>query len=231
VKWLAVAAPEALALLREADAELRLGLSESQLQCLLNFVDLLGRWNAVYNLTAVREPLQMIRQHVADCLAVLGPLRSHLGDLTGKRLLDVGSGGGLPGAVLAIAVPTLEVTCIDAVRKKSTFVRQVASELRLGNLASVHARIEHLSERRFDVITARAFASLADLVASSRTLLRPGGVWMAMKGGIPNEELQQLPLDVKAFHVEQIKVPGLDAKRCLVWIRSLSAHGETSAAA
>ncbi len=183
------------------------------------YLDLLAKWNAAYNLTAVREPLQMRRQHIDDCLAVVGPLRRQLDGNKRTRVLDVGCGGGLPGAVLAIAEPAWDVTCIDAVGKKAAFVRQVAGELALGNLHAVHGRVESFRSAPFDVITARAFASLAELTKLTGGLLAQDGVWLAMKGKRPDDELAAVPADVDVFHVESVTVPGLDAERCLVWMR------------
>ncbi len=183
------------------------------------FLGLLAKWNAAYNLTAVRDPAQMRTQHLADCLAVVAPLRRHLGAGRVARLLDVGSGGGLPGVVLAIADPAWDVTCVDTVGKKAAFVRQVAGELGLPNLHAVHARVETLAAPPFDVVTSRAFASLADFVAWTRALLAPGGAWMAMKGKRPDDEIAALPADIEVVGVEPLHVPGLDAERCLVWMR------------
>jgi 16S rRNA (guanine527-N7)-methyltransferase len=183
------------------------------------YLGLLARWNAAYNLTAVRDPAQMRLQHLADCLAVVEPLRRRLGERS-ARLLDVGSGGGLPGVVLAIANPAWDVTCVDAVGKKAAFVRQVAGELALPNLHAEHARVEALSAPPFDVITSRAFASLPDFVRLTRPLLAPAGAWMAMKGQRPNDEIEGLPPDIEAFHVEPLTVPGLGAERCLIWMHT-----------
>ena len=210
-------------------------------QRLLEHLALIGRWNRTYNLTAVRDPAAMVTQHLLDSLAVLPPLRRHLGlasALDGpeftpgadckaagrvgrpRRVLDVGSGAGLPGAALAIAEPGCEVTCIDAVAKKSMFVRQVALELQLSNLQAVHARVEDLTDATgFDVVTSRAFASLADFVSLTGHVLAEGGAWMAMKGRVPQEEMAALPAGVEVFHVEPLTVPGLDAERCLIWMR------------
>ncbi len=181
-----------------------------------SYVDLLQRWNATYNLTAVRERDGMLRQHLADCLAVAEPLSRQLQQ---GRVLDVGSGGGLPGVVLAVMLPTLDVTCVDTVGKKAAFIRQVALTLQLPNLHAEHSRVEQLKAAPFDVITARAFASLADFTRLTRELLAPRGVWMALKGKHPADEIAALPADVSVFHVEPLSVPGLDAERCLVWIR------------
>ncbi|HET9976660.1 MAG TPA: 16S rRNA (guanine(527)-N(7))-methyltransferase RsmG [Burkholderiaceae bacterium] len=182
------------------------------------YLGLLARWNAAYNLTAVRNPAQMRIQHLADCLAVVEPLRRQLGRRV-ARILDVGSGGGLPGVVLAVAESDWDVTCVDTVGKKAAFVRQVAAELALPNLHAEHARVEALKAIPFDVVTARAFGALPDLVRLTRSLLAAGGVWMAMKGKRPDDEIAALPPDVEVFHVERLTVPGLDADRCLVWMR------------
>ncbi len=198
-------------------AALGLALAPAQHEQLVAFLGLLQRWNSTYNLTAVREPEAMLTQHLADCLAVLGPLQARL---PRGRVLDVGSGGGLPGVVLAIMAPQLDVTCVDAVGKKAAFVRQVAGTLRVPNLHATHARVENLKAPPFDLITSRAFASLADFTRLTRHLLQPGGGhWLAMKGRRPEDELAALPASVEVFHVEPLEVPGLDAERCLVWMR------------
>jgi 16S rRNA (guanine527-N7)-methyltransferase len=183
------------------------------------YLGLLAKWNAAYNLTAVRDPAQMQIQHLADCLAVVESLRRQVGIGRSARVLDVGSGGGLPGAVLAIAEPQWDVTCVDAVGKKAAFVRQVASELALPNLHAVHARVESMMSAPFDVVTSRAFASLAEFTDLTRAVLTPDGVWMAMKGKRPDEEIAALPRDIEMFHVESIAVPNLGADRCLIWMR------------
>jgi 16S rRNA (guanine527-N7)-methyltransferase len=190
--------------------------TEAQLQQLQAYLALLQRWNSTYNLTAVRDPAEMLTHHLADCLAVLKPLTAAL---PAGRVLDVGSGGGLPGAVLAIMCPALQVSCVDTVGKKAAFIRQVAAELRLPNLHAEHARVEQLKRPPFDLITSRAFASLLDFTTLTRPLLAEGGVWMAMKGRAPDDEVAALPAGVAVFHVEPLAVPGLDAQRCLVWMR------------
>ncbi|MDP4301759.1 16S rRNA (guanine(527)-N(7))-methyltransferase RsmG [Leptothrix discophora] len=196
-------------------------ITETQADTLLAYLALLQRWNQVYNLTAIRDPQQMLVQHLLDSLSVLAPLDRHRAGLGERpiRLLDVGSGGGLPGAVIAVLQPDVAVTCVDTVGKKATFIRQVGAELRLPNLQARHARVEELREPPYDVITARAFASLADLVRLTRSLLAPGACWMAMKGQHPQAEIDTLPVDVSVFHVEQLQVPHLDAERCLIWMR------------
>jgi 16S rRNA (guanine527-N7)-methyltransferase len=203
-------------------APLGLAPCAEQAQTLHDFMGLLARWNGVYNLTAVRDPAAMRVQHLADCLAVVPPLARHSlatrGDIRG-RLLDVGSGGGLPGVVIATLLPGWDVTCVDAVGKKAAFVRQVAGDLGLKNLHAAHSRVEALKAPAFDVVTSRAFATLADFVKLTRPLLAVDGVWLAMKGQRPDAEIADLPPDVEVFHVEQLHVPQLDAQRCLVWMR------------
>jgi 16S rRNA (guanine527-N7)-methyltransferase len=200
-------------------AALGLEASPQQESQLLQYLDLLQRWNATYNLTAVRDRQGMLTQHLADCLAVVQPLSRVL--LKG-RVLDVGSGGGLPGVVLAIMRPGLDVTCVDTVGKKAAFIRQLAGALGLNNLHAAHARVEALALSPFDLITSRAFASLLDFTKLTRPLLAESGVWMAMKGKNPDEEVAQLPAAVSVFHVEHLNVPTLDAERCLVWMRLLA---------
>jgi 16S rRNA (guanine527-N7)-methyltransferase len=187
-----------------------------QISAAAGFLDLLARWNSVYNLTSVREVDGMFTQHLADCLAIVPSLQEH--GVAG-RVLDVGSGGGLPGVVMAIFMPALQVTCIDAVGKKAAFVRQVAGSLKLGNLSSVHGRVESLKGAEYDVISSRAFATLDKLVQLTQDRLRAGGVWVAMKGRAPEDEVRALPDTIDVFHVEPLVVPGLDAQRCLVWMR------------
>lgn len=204
-------------------AALGLPLAAAQQGLLLDYLALLAKWNKVYNLTAVREPESMLRLHLLDSLAALPPLRRHtLGQPT--RVLDVGSGGGLPGAAFAIAAPELSITCVDTVAKKARFITQVGAELGLKNLRAEHARVEELQAAPFPVITSRAFSSLADFVSLTRTLLAPGGVWMALKGQHPVDEIAALPADVEVFHVEQLAVPGVDAQRCLVWMKLRAAE-------
>ncbi len=193
-------------------------LSAEQADRLERYVGLLVKWNQVHNLTAVRNPADMRVQHLLDCLAVVAPLRRQL--VPGPaRVLDVGSGAGLPGVVLAVAVPELQVTCVDAVAKKAAFVNQVAAELALKNLRSEHGRIEQLQLSPFDLITSRALGSLSDLVRLTRPLLKPGGVWMAMKGIHPTDEIEALAHTAEVFHVEPLHIPPLRGDRCLVWMR------------
>jgi len=204
--------------LRRVADEVSAPLDEAGLDRQLAYLDLLQRWNATYNLTALRDPEQMLVQHLFDCLAVIQPLRRELPP-TGCRLLDVGSGGGLPGVVIAALCPAWTVVCVDAVGKKAAFVRQAAVELKLPNLHGEHARVEALKAVPFDAIVSRAFAALPDFVRLTQHLLKPQGHWVAMKGKTPSEELGALPPDVEVFHVEQLSVPELKADRCLIWLR------------
>ncbi len=231
--------------------DLGLSLSDTQVDQLLAYQDLIAKWNKVYNLTAVRDPQEMLTHHLLDSLAAVPPLLRQTGwrppqgetapglgedrgpsqsrgsdprsgGAWGLRLLDVGSGGGLPGVVIAITCPNIEVHCVDTVLKKATFIQQVAASLKLPNLRGIHARVESLKAEEgsgYDVVCSRAFASLADFTTWSRAALKPGAVWMAMKGRHPAEELAALPADVSVFHVEPLTVPGLDAERCMVWMR------------
>jgi len=200
-----------------AAGALGLQISRAQAGQLLDFVALLDRWNRTYNLTAVRDPADMLTQHVIDCLAAVPALRRTLPGP--KRVLDVGSGGGLPGIVWAVVEPELDVTCVDSVGKKTAFIQQAALALGLTNLRAEHARVEKLQVPPFDVVTSRAFASLADFVGLTQSLATLGGVWLAMKGKLPLDEMAALPVGFQAFHVERLNVPGLAAERCLIWIR------------
>ncbi len=204
------------ATLETAATQLGLELSTSQIDKLLAYLALLQKWNKVYNLTAVRDPAQMLSHHLVDSLSVIAPLLRHGAP---ARLMDVGAGGGLPGVVIAICCPGTDVSCVDAVAKKATFIQQVAAELKLPNLHGVHSRVEALKTEPFGVITSRAFASLVDFTSLTRQHLAEGAVWMAMKGQHPADEIAALPADVDVFHVEQLAVPGLDAQRCIVWMR------------
>lgn len=201
-----------------AAAELGLALTETQLDQLLDYLALIQKWNKVYNLTAVREPQAMLTQHLVDSLSLIPALRRHAKGQA-LRMMDVGSGGGLPGVVVAICDPSIDVTCVDAVAKKATFIKQVAAEIGLPNLHGEHSRVEALDTAPFDLITSRAFASLLDFTTLTRQHLKSDAIWLAMKGQHPTEELAALPSDLDVFHVEQLQVPGLDAQRCLIWIK------------
>ncbi|MDM0081178.1 16S rRNA (guanine(527)-N(7))-methyltransferase RsmG [Variovorax sp. J31P179] len=203
-------------LLREGSAALGLALTDVQCERLLAYGALILKWNKVYNLTALRDPATVLTHHLLDSLSVIAPLRRECPGAA--NLLDVGAGAGLPGVVIAILRDDVQVTCLDAVAKKAAFVQQVASELRLKNLRGLHARVEAL-QGSYELISSRAFASLADFVSGSQHLLAPHGKWMAMKGRAPDDEIAQLPASCEVFHVEQLTVPGLDAERCIVWMR------------
>jgi 16S rRNA (guanine527-N7)-methyltransferase len=208
--------------LAAAAATLGVPLTAEQLSALLAYLALIQKWNRVYNLTALRQPQEMLTHHLIDSLAVVAPLRRQTAALARVRLLDVGAGAGLPGVVVAICCPEVEVTCVDTVAKKAAFVQQVAATLRLPNLRGLHARVETLTQP-FDVVCSRAFASLVDFTTWSRSALSEHGVWMAMKGKHPGDELSALPSGVAVFHVEPLAVPGLDAERCVVWMRRQAA--------
>ena len=197
---------------------LGLDLGPDQQKHLLDYVALIQKWNKVYNLTALRDPADMLTHHLLDSLTAVAPLTRYTQGRA-VRLLDVGSGGGLPGVVLAICMPELDVTCVDTVAKKAAFVQQVAASLKLPNLRGLHARVESLTDP-YTVICSRAFASLPDFVTWSRSALAEDGVWMAMKGKHPQDEIDALPADVKVFHVEPLTVPGLDVERCMVWMKA-----------
>ena len=206
------------AALRAGVSALGLTLGDNQIGQLLAYLDWIAKWNRVYNLTAVREPAEMLTHHLLDSLAAIAPLnRQRAGRAI--RLLDVGSGAGLPGVVIAICCPDVRVDCVDTVAKKAAFIQQVAAALRLPNLRGLHARVESLTEP-YDVVSSRAFASLLDFTTWSRQALAQGAVWMALKGKHPADEIAALPGDVHVFHVEPLDVPGLDAARCIVWMRA-----------
>ncbi len=204
--------------LRSGAQALGLVLTDAQIQHLLDYAALIQKWNKVYNLTALRDPADMLTHHLLDSLTAIAPLRRHTQGQPIK-VLDVGSGGGLPGVVLAICMPELNVSCVDTVAKKAAFVQQVAVSLKLPNLRGLHARVESLTDP-YQVICSRAFASLPDFVTWSRSALSEGGVWMAMKGKHPQSEIDALPTDVQVFHVEPLTVPGLDVERCMVWMKA-----------
>lgn len=204
--------------LEEGLKQLQLELTDAQLGQLLDYLELLQKWNRVYNLTAVRDPQEMLTHHLLDSLAAVRPLQRHVEQNGARTLLDVGSGGGLPGVVFAICCPELQVSCVDTVGKKAAFIQQAAAGLRLTNLRGIHARVEKLTDT-YDVVSSRAFATLKDFTDWSEQALTNDGVWLAMKGKEPVDEMAQLSAGVEVFHVEQLTVPMLDAQRCIVWIR------------
>jgi 16S rRNA (guanine527-N7)-methyltransferase len=205
-----------------AAASLNIQLGPAQLSGLSTYVKEMQRWNAVHSLNAANDAATLML-HVVDCLAIVLPFAQRLGR-DGVRVLDAGTGPGLPAAVLSIALPGWTVTAVDAVGKKIAFVRHVAGELGLGNLRAVHSRLEHLKreDAESDLITSRAFSSLQQFVERTRHLLSPDGWWAAMKGKLPDVEISELPANCQLFHVEQLTVPGLNADRCLVWLKPAS---------
>lgn len=215
---------------------LGLALAEAQVDAMLAYLGLIEKWNKVYNLTAVRDPADMLTLHLLDSLTVITPLRQRLAATACARdgadeppapgplfrLLDVGSGAGLPGIVIAICCPEVAVDCVDTVAKKAAFINQVAVTLKLPNLRGIHGRVENTAEKyalKYHVVSARAFASLLDFTSLSANALGENGIWLAMKGKLPHDEMAALPKSVEVFHVEQLAVPGLDADRCIVWMR------------
>ena len=202
------------ALLASGIAEMRLNVSIDAQQKLLSYLSLLQKWNKVYNLTAVRDPLEMVTLHLLDSLSVLPYIKAN-------NLLDVGSGGGLPGIVLAICKPALQVTTIDTVQKKAIFMRQLKGELGLSNLTVVHARVESYKPiEKFDAIISRAFSEVALFIKLTQHLLAENGQWLAMKGQVPHVELEDLEIKlnkvIKIKNIIPLKVAGLDAERHLL---------------
>ena len=207
------------ALLAAGVAEMGLDVPLEAQQKLLQYLSLLSKWNKVYNLTAVRDPLEMVTLHLLDSLSVLPHIQA-------RSLLDVGSGGGLPGIVLAICLPQLKVTTIDTVQKKTIFMRQVKGELGLNNLEVVHARVENYQpSEKFEAIISRAFSDTALFVKLTEHLLAQNGKWLAMKGQVPHEELTSLAIKVnhaiKIKNIVPLNVAGLDAERHLLVIEKL----------
>lgn len=205
--------------------ELGLSLSAEQEQQLLDFLALLHKWNKVYNLTAVRNLQEMLTHHLLDSLAAVPALQKYLQQHpSAQRLLDVGAGGGLPGVVFAICCPDLQVHCVDTVAKKAAFIQQAAASLGLGNLRGIHARVESLTGQDYAVISCRAFASLVDFTQWSQAALAPDGVWLALKGKHPEEEMaalaQQQPVLAQVLATDTVTVPFLQAQRCLVWMQA-----------
>ena len=195
-------------LLAQGIANMGLALSAEVQEKLLAYLNLLNKWNKVYNLTAVRDPLEMVTLHLLDSLSILPYINS-------TNLLDVGSGGGLPGIVLAICKPELQVTTIDTVQKKAIFMRQVKGELDLDNLSTVHARVENFQPSEpFEIVISRAFSEIALFIQLTKHLIAINGQWLAMKGVMPSGELEGLPLTPSK--IIPLKVAGLDAERHLV---------------
>jgi len=201
------------AVLGEGIAAMGLDVSPAQQDKLMNYLALMFKWNAVYNLTSLRDPMQMVTHHLLDSLAAVPAFA------TAQNVLDVGSGGGLPGIVLAIVRPDMKVSMIDTVHKKTAFLTQVKAELGLANVTVYTARVEQLQvSDKFDVITSRAFADLSDFVNWSSHLLADGGRYIALKGVAPKDEQERLPAEWKVGKVEPLDVPRLGAERHLVFI-------------
>lgn len=199
--------------------EMGIALLPEQTQKLLDYVALIYKWNQVHNLTAVREPMEMVTLHILDSLSVMSHIKC-------KRLLDVGAGAGLPSIPLAICLPELQVTSIDAVQKKVSFMRQVKAELGLANFTVIHGRIEEQAvpskemPEKFDVIISRAFSEIALFIKLTKHLLLEDGVWLAMKGVVPEHEFKKC--SVQPTEIRQLKVAGLDAERHLVVLKQAS---------
>ena len=203
--------------LEEGAKSMGLALSAAQIDKLMAYQALLAKWNKVYNLTALRDPAQMVTHHLLDSLSAVSAFAG------AQRVLDVGAGGGLPGIVLAIwaaeAQPQMQITLVDTVSKKTAFLNQVKAQLHLGNVTVLHARVEQLPvEQQYDVITSRAFAELKDFVTWSNHLLQQGGKYIALKGVLPQEEIDRLPAGWKVQQVQPLQVPGLDAERHLIFM-------------
>jgi 16S rRNA (guanine527-N7)-methyltransferase len=192
--------------------ELNIALDEPTRQKLLDYLALLEKWNKVHNLTAVRNPNEMVTLHLLDSLSVLPHIKN-------GRLLDVGSGAGLPGIPLAIVRPDLQVTVMDSNHKKASFMRQAKAVLGIGNLEVVCGRVEELRpEHKFDMVISRAFSDLAEFMRLTSHLCAENGVWLAMKGVYPHEELAQVT--GRATEVVPLNVPGLEAQRHLVFLKA-----------
>jgi 16S rRNA (guanine527-N7)-methyltransferase len=201
------------AVLGEGIAAMRLDVNPAQQDKLMDYLALMFKWNAVYNLTSLRDPMQMVTHHLLDSLAAVPAFA------TAHNVLDVGSGGGLPGIVLAIVRPDMKVSMIDTVHKKTAFLTQVKAELGLVNVTVYTARVEQLEvSDKFDVITSRAFADLSDFVNWSCHLLADGGRYIALKGVAPKDEQERLPAEWKVAGLEPLQVPRLGAERHLVFI-------------
>jgi 16S rRNA (guanine527-N7)-methyltransferase len=210
--------------LSAALAALHLDAEAEQRTALLGYLLLLQRWNAVHNLSATNDAKDLLQRHVVDCLSIVPSLLRHAAGRP-MKVLDAGTGAGLPAVVLAIMLRRSSITAVDAVGKKAAFLRQVAGELGLANLRPLHARVESMpaNEEGFDVVTSRAFSSLRAFVRATMRLIDSRGVWAAMKGKPPEAEILDLPSECQLFHVERLLVPGLDAERCLVWMKPAAA--------
>ncbi|NJR72156.1 MAG: 16S rRNA (guanine(527)-N(7))-methyltransferase RsmG [Gammaproteobacteria bacterium] len=214
--------PDLATPLAEGIHALGLTLNIAQQQKLLDYIALLHKWNKVYNLTAIRDPREMVGLHILDSLALLPHLLPQMNG--GTKMLDVGSGGGLPGICVSIAAPMLEITMIDSLQKKTAFIRQAIGELGLKNADVVCERIEkYQPTRQFNIITSRAFATLTDFVNGAKHLLASDGKFIAMKGVYPHDEIANIPKPYRVSDVIKLKVPCVEGERHLVVIASVGA--------
>lgn len=210
--------------------QMQLQLSAQQCEQLLCYVNLLQRWNRVHNLTAIGASHELLTHHLLDSLAIVRPLEQALAQYSGARanereglhFLDAGTGAGLPGVPLAIARPAWQGSLVDAVQKKCAFLQQVRIELHLANVTVHHARLESSALKPHDLIVSRAFSSLREFVAKTRNLLRANGLWAAMKGRNPTQEIADLPAGVQVLDTITLRVPMLREQRHLVILRQLS---------
>lgn len=196
--------------LQQGIAAMNLSFSDEQQAQMLAYVAMLQKWNSTYNLTALRDEASMISHHVLDSLSLMPHLDPS------KRLIDVGSGGGMPGILCAISYPEMDMTLLDANRKKTTFLQQVVIELGLTNVQVKSCRVETLADQSYEIVTSRAFAELIDFVTLTKGLIHPQGEWIAMKGMYPKEEIDRLPEWVEVTAVKALSVPAVAAERHLV---------------
>ena len=209
--------------LEKACQELSLKPTKQQQERLLEYLRQLLKWNKTYNLTAIRDPERALVQHVFDSLAIIKPLNNFIQqrDQDKNAVLDVGSGAGLPGVIIATMMPKVIVTCVDTVEKKMAFVRQVSGVLALTNVKAIHQRVELMQDEKFDVVTSRAFATLQDFATLAGERVEKNGILLAMKGKIPHDEIETLEekTEWRVDGIEALKVPQLSAQRCLVWMK------------
>ncbi|OZI41636.1 16S rRNA (guanine(527)-N(7))-methyltransferase RsmG [Bordetella genomosp. 4] len=207
--------------LTQAGDSLGLSITAAQTDQLLTYLAQMQRWNRTYNLTAIRDPEQMLVQHLFDSLSVVNPLARMCDPASPTKVYDIGSGGGLPGVVLAIMLPAWQISCVDAVEKKMAFVRQMSGVLSLSNLRAVHGRVEALAPAQCDIVISRAFASLNDFASLAGRHVRIDGTLVGMKGKVPEDEIQALHQQGEwhVEHIQALQVPQLDAQRCLIWMR------------
>ena len=196
---------------------LEIKLTDVQTEQLLTYLQLLLKWNKIYNLTNINNPEDVLSLHLLDCLAVTPIITAYIKN-TEVKILDIGSGAGLPGVIISIIYPDIDILCIDSSARKISFIQQVSQILSLNHLHTEHQRVEKISGS-FNIITSRAFSSLNKFTSLTDHLLTPEGVWLAMKGKIPQQEIDELTKGVDVFHVEQVHLPNLDVQRCVVMMR------------